>query len=133
MLSFSDIQLIEDEAVSQYVSQGLSKTFDDEIVDGDVPKWSDVDRYYMVPASCTVPGNIISDWAYGDFWSIVDKYLRSQDAKNFYDLATPSDIENTESYMDFCLEQCQNAEDMFWDYDYDKKCLEYLLDHANFD
>ncbi len=132
MLSHSDIQLIEDESVESFVSKGLDTQFEDEIVDGYVPQWYDVDKYKMVPASCIVPGDIISDWIYGNFWSIVDKYLKTQDAKNFYDLADESDLTDAETYMDFCLDQCQNAEDMFWEFEYQKLCLNYLQEHAEF-
>lgn len=132
MLSHSDIQLIEDEAVESFVSKGLDTHFEDEIVDGYVPYWYDVDKYKMAPASCTVPGDIISDWIYGDFWSIIDKYLKTQDAKNFYDLADTSDLQDSNTYMEFCLDQCQNAEDMFWEFEYQKLCLNYLQEHGEF-
>jgi len=133
MLSFSDIPIVEEDAVEQFVSEGLKRKFDDEIVEGDVPKRVDVDRYRMVPISCTVPGELIKDWIFGDFWGKVEKYLKYQDAESFYDLASPEDLEDTATYTDFCIEQCEHIEDLFWDYTFQEKCLEYLQEYRWFD
>lgn len=134
MLDPSTIDAIENEVVESFTNDALENIpIYDKIYEGDIPEWNDADRYYMVPARCKIPGEIIHAWLYDDFWNLIEKYLKFMKVKNLQDLATPEDLVDSETYREFCLEQCQYVEDYFWDFEYDYLANNYFLSHAEID
>lgn len=132
MLSTDAMERIEEQAFNKYVENGMATRMDDDIVEGEIPVWTDADDYYMAPAKCTIPGDTIKDWLYDDFRTVVEKYFKVYGVDSihelpeleYYDPISPID------YFECCMEMYEGIEDYFWYNIYPDKQQEYFEKHA---
>lgn len=130
MISESAMRSIEEKALDRFAENGrMSKMSDDSIV-GQIPEWTDADRYRMVDAECIIPGDVIKDWLYDDFSTVVEKYLKTIGQKEIGDNA-PEDVKLSPiTYFEYCMDIYQEVEDYFWDQIYPELQQNYFEDHA---
>lgn len=130
MLTPDALERIEEQAMEKFASEGMSSKINDDHLTGDIPERVDVDRYRYVAAECTLPEDVIKEWLYGDFVTVVEKYLKSQGVSDIRDLVSEEDISSPFTYFDACMDVCQEAEYYFWDEEYPELQQQYFEEHA---
>lgn len=136
MLDSVDIERIEYQAIYDYINNVIQeRNYGNEVIRGEVQKWTDADDYYTVPGSCSIPGSTIQGWIIDRFESVIDEFLeKSNNAQSIEDLAGDIDLYDEKSYYDFVYDICDSVEDYFWESDvYQELCNRYFENHADED
>lgn len=132
MISPDAMERIEEQAFEKYVENGMATRMGDDHLTGEIPVWRDADDSYMVPAECTIPGDLIKDWLYDDFRAIVERYLKIHSAESIHELPQLEryDPVSPIDYFECCMEMYEEIEDYFWYNIYPDKQQEYFEAHA---
>ena len=130
MISKDALRRIEDQAIDKFVAEGMSSKIGDDQLTGEIPLWTDADKYHMVDAKCTLPEDVIKDWLYGDFNNLVADYVKYLGVDEISDLADSQILNSPIDYFEYCMDVCQDAEDYFWDRRYPDLQQEYFEEHA---
>lgn len=132
MLTKDGMAKVEDEACEYYINKYIKpRTITDEVLRGDVPKWVDVDRYYMVPGKCEISGKKIKERLIDQIWDVftVD-YPKSQGVSQVSDLARDEELQDHDSYFDFCIDILFEADDYWFGEIYPEWCDAYFEENA---
>ena len=130
MLSPDAKERIEDKALDKFVENGRTSKISDVQIFGEIPEWSDADRYNMVDAECTIPGEIIKEWLYDDFNTIIEKYLKVTNYNSISEMSHEQMFYSPIEYFEYCMDLYQEIEDYFWDQIYPELQQSYFEDHA---
>ena len=130
MFSEDTLRRIEDQAIDKYIANGMSSKMDDDHLTGEIPLWTDADKYRMVDAECTISGDLIKDWLYEDFTNLVSDYLKYLGVSEMSDLVDTQSIVSPIEYFEYCMDICQEVEDYFWDSVYPDRQQEYFEEYA---
>jgi hypothetical protein len=130
MISEEALRRIEDQALDQFVSSGMSSKIQDDKLSGEIPEWTDADDYHMVAAECTIPAETIKEWLYGDFTLVLEKFLSDNGVIKISELTDPTEYNSPIEYFEYCMGLYREAEDYFWDRIYPELQDSYFEDHA---
>lgn len=130
MLTLGAMERIEEQAFEKFVENGKMSSVEDDDLVGEIPDWYDADAYHMVRGECTIPGDVIKDWLYDDFRTIVEYYLKSCGYHDISDTINPQEIPSITYYFEYCMDFYQNVEDYFWEHRYPDLRDAYFEKHA---
>lgn len=126
----TDLQHIEDNAIRKFTGNLNVKDFNDDTIRDYLDVRVDVDKYVKRLFECTIGASTILEWVQDDFSTILESYLRSKHAHHMFDLASSQDLDNSNSYFDFCLDICQEALDYWLDHGYQDRAWEHFRYYA---
>ena len=75
MLTENQLYATESQAIDDYIEFIQSNRYSNEVINGDIQKWTDADDYYTVPGSCTISGDTIKDWLIDRFDSLIEAII----------------------------------------------------------
>ena len=132
MLTEDEMWTIENKAVQDYLDSVQNNKYKNEVIHGDIQKWTDADDYYTLPGSCTVPGTTIKEWLIDNFESTIDEFLyKSSKCKSFDEIAEDEDLADEDSYYNFIFDKCDDIEEYFWSSDvFEELCNEYFEENG---
>ena len=130
MLSVDAKERIEDKALDKFIENGRMSKISDDVITGEIPEWTDADRYHMVDAKCVISGDVIKEWLYDDFNTIVEKYLKDAGFNSISEMSHEQMFYSPIEYFEYCMDLYQEIEDYFWDQIYPELQQSYFEDHA---
>ena len=132
MLTKDEMWTVENKAVQDYLDSIQDNRYKNEVIYGDIQKWTDADAYYTLPGSCTVPGTIIKEWLIDNFESTIDEFLyKSGKCKSFDEIAEDSDLADEDSYYNFIFDKCDDIEEYFWSSNvFEELCNKYFEENG---
>lgn len=125
-----ELQSIENNAAQKFTDNLSTRDFSDDTIRDYLDVRVGVDKYVKRLFECTIDASTILEWAQDDFTAVLESYLRAKHAHTMFDLASSQDLDNSDSYFDFCLDICQEALDYWLDHGYQDRAWEYFRYYA---